>query len=178
MLLSHLGLTISESGDAQRALTLCEEGLAIVGSTAGTNSSPYALCLTNLSVVFTELGQHLKARDVLKRALLIDQQRGSEEDVATSIKNLGYASWNLGDYAIAQRHLENALAIFERTQGLQGSDVTNIQTDLAELAGIIAAPSQEIEELNPWCFLTLGMIVLALALAAHRRTVKNSAQPH
>ena len=77
--------------------------------------------------------------------------------------------YNLGDYAIAQRHLENAWACFERTQGLQGSDVTNIQTDLAELAGIIAAPSQEIEELNPWCFLTLGMIVLALALAAHCR---------
>ena len=50
---------------------------------------------------------------------------------------------------------------------MQGSDVTNIQTDLAELAGIIAAPREEIEELNPWCFLTLGMIVLALALAAH-----------
>lgn len=178
LLLSQLGLTISESGDAQRALTLCEEGLAIVGSTAGTNSSPYSICLTNLSVVFTELGQHLKARDVLERALVIDQQSGSEEDVATSIKNLGYAYWNLGDYAIAQRHLENALAIFERTQGLQGSDVTNIPTDLAELAGIIAAPSQEIEEINPWCFLTLGMIVLALALAAHCRTVTNSAQPH
>ena len=119
----------------------------------------------------------MKARDVLKQALLIDQQRGSEEDVATSIKNLGYAYWNLGDYAIAQRHLENALAIFERTQGLQGSDVTNIQTDLAELAGIIAAPSQEIEELNPWCFLTLGMIVLALARAAYCGTVTNSAEP-
>lgn len=145
MLLSWLGLTISESGDAQRALALCEEGLAIVASYAGTNSSPYSICLTNLSVVFKELGQHVKARDVLKQALLIDQQRGSEEDVATSIKNLGYAYWNLGDYVIAQRHLENALACFERTQGLQGSDVTNIQTDLAELAGIIAAPSQEIE---------------------------------
>ena len=178
MLLSQLGLTISESGDAQRALTLCEEGLAIVGSYAGTNSRPYSICLTILSVVIKELGQHVKARDVLKQALLIDQQRGSEEDVATSIKNLGYAYWNLGDYVIAQRHLENALACFERTQGLQGSDVTNIQTDLAELAEIIAAPSQEIEELNPWCFLTLGMIVLAVALAAHCRTVTNSAPPH
>ena len=138
MLLSWLGLAISESGDAQRALTLCEEGLAIVGSYAGTNSRPYSICLTNLSVVFTELGQHLKARDVLQRALVVDQQSGSEEDVATSIKNLGYAYWNLRDYVIAQRHLENALACFERTQGLQGSDVTNIQTDLAELAGIIA----------------------------------------
>ena len=131
----------------------------------------HMICLTNLTIVFTELGQHLKARDVLQRALVVDQQSGSEEDVATSIKNLGYAYWNLGDYAIAQRHLENALAIFERTQGLQGSDVTNIQTDLAELAEIIAAPSQEIEELNPWCFLTLGMIVLALALAAHLQSL-------
>ena len=89
MLLSQLGLAISESGDAQRALTLCEEGLATVGSFAGTNSSPYSICLTSLSVVYTELGQHLKARDVLKRALVIDQQSGREEDVATSIKNLG-----------------------------------------------------------------------------------------
>ena len=54
---------------------------------------------------------------------------------------------------------------------MQGSDVTNIQTDLAELAGIIAASSEEIEELNPWCFLTLGMIVLALALAAHLQSL-------
>ena len=138
MLLSWLGLAISESGDAQRALTLCEEGLAIVGSYAGTNSRPYSICLTNLSVVFAELGQYLEARDVVQRALVVDQQSGSEEDVATSIKNLGDAYWNLGDYVIAQRHLENALACFERTQGLQGSDVTNIQTDLAELAGIIA----------------------------------------
>ena len=49
--------------------------------------------------------------------------------------------------------------------------MTDIQTDLAELAGIIAAPSQEIEEFNPWCFLTLGMIVLALALAAHLQSL-------
>ena len=94
-----------------------------------------------MSVVFTELGQHLKARDVLQRALVVDQQSGSEEDVATSIKNLGYAYWNLEKYDIAQEYLENAFACFERTQGLQGSDVTNIQTDLAELARIIAAPS-------------------------------------
>ena len=171
MLLSWLGLAISESGDAQRALTLCEEGLAIVGSYAGTNSRPYSICLTNLSVVFTELGQHLKARDVLQRALVVDQQSGSEEDVATSIKNLGYAYWNLGDYVIAQRHLENALACFERTQGLQGCDVTSIQIDLAQLAGILAAPNQEIKELNPWCFLTLGMIELALALAAQLQSL-------
>ena len=141
MLLSWLGLAISESGDAQRALTLCEEGLAIVGSYAGTNSRPYSICLTNLSVVFAELGQHFEARVVLQRALVVNQQSGSEEDVATSIKNLSYAYYNLRDYAIAQRHLENAFACFEWTQGLQGSDVTNIQTDLAELAGIIAAPS-------------------------------------
>ena len=125
----------------------------------------------------------MKARDVLKQALLIDQQRGSEEDVATSIKNLGYASWNLGDYAIAQRHLENALAIFERTQGLQGSDVTNIQTDLAELAGIIAAPSQEIEELNPWCFLTQDdcarlSACSSLAIPYLPDAGGDSAQPH
>ena len=141
MLLSWLGLVISESGDAERALTLCEEGLGIVGSYAGTNSASYSICLTNLSVVFTQLGQYSDARDVLHEALEVDQERGSEADVATSIKNLGYAYWNLGDYVIAQRYLKNALACFERTQGLQGSDVTNIQTDLAELAGIIAAPS-------------------------------------
>ena len=143
LLLSQLGFTISESGDAQRALTLCEEGLAIVGSYAGTNSRPYSICLTNLSVVFAELGEYLEARDVVQRALVVDQQSGSEEDVATSIKNLGYAYWNLGDYVLAQRHLENALACFERTQGLQGSDVTNIQADLAELAGNIAASARK-----------------------------------
>ena len=141
MFLSWLGLAISESGDAERALTLCKEGLAIVGSYAGTNSASYSICLTNLSVVLTELGQYSEARDVLHRALVVDQQRGSEEDVATSIKHLGYAYWNLKDYVIAQRHLQNALVRFERTQGLQGSDVTKIQADLAELAGIIAAHS-------------------------------------
>ena len=31
--------------------------------------------------------------------------------------------------------------------------------------------AMEIEELNPWCFLTLGMIVLALALAAHLQSL-------
>ena len=141
MLLSWLGLAISESGDAERALTLCEEGLAIVGSYAVTNSASYSICLTNLSVVLTELRHYSEARDVLHQALVVDQQRGSEEDVAASIKNLGYAYWNLKDYVIAQRHLRNALVRFERTQGLQGPDVTNIQKDLAELAGIIAAPS-------------------------------------
>ena len=145
--MSQLGLTISESGDAQRALTLCEEGLAIVGSIAGTNSSPYSICVTNLSVVFTEIGQHLKARDVLKRALGIDQQSGIEEDVDTSIKNLGDAYYNSKDYAIAHRHLDNAFACYERTQGLQGSDVTNIQTDLAELADL-ADRSRDVDGLR------------------------------
>jgi len=74
---------------------------------------------------------------VLQRALEVDQQSGSEEVVATSIKNLAYAHWNLNDYDIAQWHLQNALACFEKTQGLQGSDVTNIKTDLAELAQLI-----------------------------------------
>ena len=171
LFLSWLGLAMSESGKAQRALTLCEDGLAIVGSYASTNSPLYSICLTILSVVFTELDQHLEARDVLERALVVDQQSGSKEDVATSIKHLGYVYWNLGEYVIAQRHLENALAYFERSQGLQGSDVTNIKTDLAELRGIIAAPSGKIQELNPWCFLTLGMIVLALALAAHLQSL-------
>ena len=79
---------------------------------------------------------------MLKRALVIDQQSGSEDDVATSMKSLGYAYNNLGEDASAQRHLEDALACFERTQGPQGSDVTNIRTDLAELAEIIAPPRQ------------------------------------
>ena len=141
MLLSWLGLAISESGDAQRALTFCEEGLAIVGSYAGTNSPLYSICLTNLSVVFTELGQHWKALKVSRQALEVDQENGSAEAVATSSKNLGYVYWNLEDHANAQLHLENALAYFERSQGLQGSDVTSIRRDLAELRGMIPAPS-------------------------------------
>ena len=141
MLLSWHGLTISESGDAQRAVTLCEEGLRTVGSYAGTNSVPYSICLTNLSVVFTQLGQHWQALDVLQQALVVDKQKGSAEDVATSNKNLGYAYWNLGEHANAQQHLEKALVLFERSQGLQGSDVTSIRSELAELRGIIPAPS-------------------------------------
>ena len=39
MLLSWLGLTISESGDAQRALALCEEGLAIVASITAADAA-------------------------------------------------------------------------------------------------------------------------------------------
>ena len=79
MLLSWHGLTISESGDAQRAVRYCQEGLRTVGSYAGTNSRPYSICLTNLSVVFTQLGQHRQALDVLQKALEVDKQKGSAE---------------------------------------------------------------------------------------------------
>ena len=119
-----------------------------MGLWAGANSSPHSICLTHLSVVCTQLGKPEEARDVSKRALVINQQSGSEDDVATSMKHLGYAYNNLREYASAQRHLEDAFACFERTQGPQGSDVTNIRTDLADLAEIIATPSQEIEELD------------------------------
>ena len=36
---------------------------------------------------------------------------------------------------------------------------------------LAAANGNSIQELNPWCFLTLGMIVLALALAAHLQSL-------
>ncbi|MDA8583787.1 hypothetical protein N9L68_06120, partial [bacterium] len=78
MFMSQLGLTISESGDAQRPLPLCAEGMAIVGSAAGTHSSAYSICLTHVSVVFTDLGGHWESRDVMERALVIDQQSGIE----------------------------------------------------------------------------------------------------
>ena len=131
-MMSRLGNVVGNTGDAKRALPLCADGLAIVGATCGTESVLYEHCLTNLSTIYTELGEYVKARDLLEEALAIDEQYGREEDIATVTKNLGYAYFNLEQYYSAKNLLERALVVFERMQGPQGSDTKRIRADLAD----------------------------------------------
>ena len=71
------------------------------------------------SVLFKNLRQFKKARDLLERALVIkEREYGCDHrEVAMTLDNLGNAHGALGDAAKSRDLLERALAIFERAFG-------------------------------------------------------------
>jgi len=78
-----------------------------------------AKTLTNLGIAYGDLGDNAKKRDVLVRALAIEEREFGRDHVesANTLANLGNAHGDLGDNAKKRDLLERALAIFEREYG-------------------------------------------------------------
>ena len=83
------------------------------------NPAARAKMLRDLGGAYGDLGDHAKARDVLERALAIDERAYGRDhaEVAFSLANLGVLCRDLGDQAKAREYFGRAHAIWERAYG-------------------------------------------------------------
>ena len=112
-------------GKATDAVTLLHEALKVDPRRAATPS-----ILRNLGKAYGDLGDAAKQRDLLDRALKIEEASFGEKhkDVAITLTNLGNAYGDLGDAAKKRDLLERAL---EGPRGLlwQGAHGSGDHTD-------------------------------------------------
>ena len=82
-----------------------------------------------------DLGDYAKARDVLERALAINERTYGPDHVELGITlwNLAMAHGRLGDYEKKRKILERALAINESFYGPDHSETADCRKALAKL---------------------------------------------
>jgi tetratricopeptide (TPR) repeat protein len=99
----------------ERALVLTERSLPAAISTR----------LNDLGYLLLEAGDERGARDVLERALAIEQDKAEPDRalVGTLLDNLGHALLGIGDPGLARQRLGQALAIREAVLGSEHADV-------------------------------------------------------
>ena len=75
--------------------------------------------LTNLGTAYGKLGENAKARDVLERALAINERTYGRDhpNVAITLMNLGVAYGQLGDAAKKRKYVTRAVTILEGAYG-------------------------------------------------------------
>ena len=88
----------------------------------------------NLGAAYEELGQYDKAKDVLKRALKIEEQHYGHDDfeVARTLENLGNVHTELKDYEKAKDIIERALKIQEQHFGQGHFEVAKTLSNLGK----------------------------------------------
>ncbi|CAK0821462.1 unnamed protein product [Prorocentrum cordatum] len=104
------------------------------------------MTLANLGVACGELGDHCRERELLERALEI-QERAYGPDhhaVGTTLANLGNAHGRLGDPGRQRELLERALGILQAFHGPEHPGVATILTNLGIAHGQLGdAPRRE-----------------------------------
>jgi eukaryotic-like serine/threonine-protein kinase len=119
--LYNLGATydVDEDGDTARAYF--ERALSIRRATLGTEHPEIATNMLALSVIHRERGDHEEAMRLAKAALAIQEKVSSPDhlDVANTLRVMAQLHHNLGDVDGWHERLENAVAIYDRHDGVQ-----------------------------------------------------------
>ncbi len=113
----------------KRAITLCQE-------MPETWLSKMATLLNNLALLYYEQGKYDLAEPLYLRSIEVNTKaRGGieQEYIAQSIANLGLLYYSQGKYAQAERLYQQALAIFEKTSGMQHPDAATCLRSVGEL---------------------------------------------
>ncbi len=109
--LGNLGLTYHILGDYRKAIDYHQQTLAIskeIGNRLGVAKS-----LGNLGLAYSKLGDHHKAIDYHQQSLAIDKEMGNRLDIANSLSNLGNTFRKSEQLAAAEKHLRQAIKIWE-----------------------------------------------------------------
>ncbi|CAH0363800.1 unnamed protein product, partial [Pelagomonas calceolata] len=103
----------------------------------GRDHAEVASTLTSLGNAYGSLGDHAKKRDMVERALAINERAYGRDhpNVAKTLTNLGNAYGDLGDHAKSRDVLERALAINERAYGRDHTQVARTLTYLGNAYG-------------------------------------------
>ena len=109
-----------------------------------------AITLTNLGNAYGALGDAAKKKELLERALAIEEAAYGPDhpEVAITLTNLGNAYGDLGDAAKQKELLERALAIKEAAYGPDHTAVAITLTNLGNAYGELGDPAKQKELLE------------------------------
>ena len=104
-----------------------------------------AITLTNLGDAYRYLGDAAKSRDLLERALAIDEREYGPDhrEVAITLVSLGNAYGSLGNAAKSRDLLERALAILEREYGPDHRNVASTLGNLGNAYGSLGDAAKQ-----------------------------------
>ena len=109
--LSMLGSVSAEMGDFAPAIEFLEESVALA-QTHRDASSALSMALHNLGATLERAGDGARAREVLARALAIDEAEGNIEAISVDHHSWAGAALLEGDYEDARFHLREALMLW------------------------------------------------------------------
>ena len=123
------------SDDAQKALEMLHQSLAIYRSRLGSLSKQVATVLNNMGRVHYLLSEYERALQVYDEALRIRQQvLGADSiDVAATIYNTGQTLHQLGRLDECMGFYEDFLTVAKRRLGSESRDVANVYRCVAEV---------------------------------------------
>ena len=108
-----LSVCIYGSGDGERLMTLCEEGVALSREAGDAGAQAYALGMMGFAAV--ELGDLDRAARVLEAALKMDRERGDAWGAAHVLIHLAVVARGRGEHPRATGYAEEALAFARQT---------------------------------------------------------------
>jgi CHAT domain-containing protein/tetratricopeptide (TPR) repeat protein len=122
-----------ERRDYDRAMPKAERALAIREQVLGTGHPEVAFALGNVAHIFYAKKNYVKARELYKRALEIQESSEVEShEAAELLNNYGVLCFTENDRQTAERYYKHALEMEEKIpKGLENPKVANIMTNLA-----------------------------------------------
>lgn len=114
------------SGQLPRALLEQFEASGVIQGLSSERGE--ARALSNIGVVYSELGQHDKALEYYQQALATHRRLADPHGEATNLVNMGSAYQHLDRHQEALVHYQKALTIFQKTgrRGDEGSVLNNL----------------------------------------------------
>jgi non-specific serine/threonine protein kinase len=140
--LGHAGTLASNQGDADRAMRLLEEALALARTvTVPTldNRMDAANMQRQMGQVLLRVGRYEEAERYIEQSIRDFSDLGNDVNVAVSRASLGLAAYGQGDLARATAHCEAAIPMF-RTIGSPQFTASALQ-----LLGLIACERDDIQ---------------------------------
>lgn len=118
MLSNNMGDLYSELGKYAEAQKFFERALELDRKVSGNQSRDVAAALDGLAVVFERQGKIEKANELHKQSLEIWEKIAPDSpDLGICLTNLGVLCGHQKRYSDAEKYLERALQIFEKTLG-------------------------------------------------------------
>jgi predicted ATPase/transcriptional regulator with XRE-family HTH domain len=108
-----LGACIYGSGNDERLIALCEEGVALSREAGDARTEAYSLGMIGFAAV--ELGDLDRAARVLENALRMDRERGDAWGAAHVLIHLAVVARRRGEHPLATGYAEEALALTRQT---------------------------------------------------------------
>ncbi|MCP4696799.1 MAG: tetratricopeptide repeat protein [Gammaproteobacteria bacterium] len=118
--------TAWKHSDYPTALKKLEQGLKLARQLK--HQQAISTFISNLGVVYNDLGQYAKALEYYEQALVIRRKIGDRKGVGNNLTNIGVVYKNLGQYAKALEYYEQALLIKREIGDRkgEGNNLTNI----------------------------------------------------
>jgi eukaryotic-like serine/threonine-protein kinase len=147
--LTNLGSLEFERGNYQRALEVHARALAIFETAFGQEHPYVAAAMGNVALAQEQLGDVEAAAEGQRRALQIKERTLGPDhpDLAETHVNLGVLYGERGEWALAQRHLERAVALIEPV-GAEHPVLGHALSDLGQMWLDQHLPERAIEPLE------------------------------